>query len=39
MGRDVYSLREEQFEDFVLGVLMDKVKTNELVSREEIMKK
>jgi len=39
LGGDVYSLKEEQFEDFALGVLMDKVKTNQLVSKEEILKK
>ncbi|MEZ4822622.1 MAG: hypothetical protein R2942_09445 [Ignavibacteria bacterium] len=32
---DVYTLKEEQFEDFALGMLMDKVKTNELVSKEK----
>jgi len=39
LGGDVFSLKEEQFEDFTLGILMDKVKTNQLVSKEEIMKK
>lgn len=39
LGGDVYSLKDEQFEDFTLGVLMDRVKTNQLVNREEIIKK
>lgn len=39
LGGDVYSLKEEQFEDIALGMLMDKVKTNQLVSKEEILKK
>jgi hypothetical protein len=32
-------INDEQCEDFVLGSVMDKVKTNETVSRQEIMKK
>lgn len=39
MGGDVYSLKDEQFEDFALGVLMNKVKTNQLASKEEILRK
>ena len=39
LGADVLSLRDEQFEDFALGTLMDSIKTGENVSREEIMKK
>ncbi len=39
LGGDVYSLEAEQFEDFALGILMDKNKTNELVTKEEVMKK
>jgi len=39
LGGKVLSLKDDQFEDFALGSLMDKVKTNETVSREIIMKK
>ncbi|MFZ4707247.1 MAG: hypothetical protein ACOYMF_14675 [Bacteroidales bacterium] len=39
LGGKVLSLKDEQYEDFVLGTFMDKVKTNETVSREIIMKK
>ncbi|MEO8446107.1 MAG: hypothetical protein ABI528_01360 [bacterium] len=39
LGGEVYSLKEKQFEDFALGILMDNLKTNQLVSREEIFKK
>ncbi len=38
LGASVISLDEEQYEDFVLGSKMDTEKTNELVSRESIMK-
>jgi len=38
LGASVISLDEEQYEDFVLGAKMDSEKTNELVSRESIMK-
>ncbi len=34
----INSLNDNQIEDFALGMLMDKVKTNELVSKEEILK-
>jgi len=37
-GASVICLDEEQYEDFVLGAKMDSEKTNELVSRESIMK-
>jgi hypothetical protein len=39
LGANVLSLRDEQFEDFALGTLMDSVKTGENVSRELVMKK
>ena len=39
LGGKALLLDDEALEDFVLGTLMDKVKTNEIVSREEVMKK
>ena len=39
LGGDVIDLKDEQFEDFLLGRLMDSVKTGKSVSRETIMKK
>ena len=39
LGSKVYDLDDEQFEDIVLGITMDKVKTGELVSRDKIMQK
>jgi hypothetical protein len=39
LGGNVLFLNDEQYEDFALGALMDKVKTNETVSRDLIMKK
>lgn len=39
MGGNVFSIDDEQYEDLALGKLMDKTKTNEVVSREEIMNK
>jgi len=39
LGGKVISIKDEQYEDFALGLLMDKVKTNETVSRDIIMKK
>jgi len=39
LGANVLSVKDEQFEDFALGTLMDHVKTNESVSRELILKK
>ena len=35
----VTNLKHEQYEDFMLGTLMDSEKTGEIVSREEIFKK
>ncbi len=35
----VTNLKDEHYEDFMLGTLMDSEKTGEIVSREEIFKK
>lgn len=37
MGGNVYSLKDEQFEDFAMGILMNKEKTNQIVCKEEIL--
>ncbi len=39
LGADVLNINEEQFEDIALGLIMDKVKTGETVSRDSIIKK
>ena len=39
LGAVVTNLKHEQYEDFMLGTLMDSEKTGEIVSREEIFKK
>ena len=39
LGGNVVPINDEQYEDFSLGTLMDKVKTNETISREQVMKK
>lgn len=39
LGGQVVSIDDTQYEDIALGALMDKEKTREKVSREEIMKK
>jgi len=39
LGADVININEEQYEDLALGLLMDKSKTGETVSRESIMNK
>ncbi len=39
LGGKVLTINDEQYEDFVLGSLMDKEKTNETVNRDLIMKK
>ena len=39
LGGNVLSIDDEKFEDLALGSLMDKSKTDQTVSREEIMKK
>ncbi|MBC8490479.1 MAG: hypothetical protein H8D45_31070 [Bacteroidetes bacterium] len=38
IGDQVVILPPEQAEDFALGLLMDKIKTGETVSRKDIMK-
>ena len=35
----VTNVKDEHYEDFMLGTLMDSEKTGEIVSREEIFKK
>ncbi len=39
LGGNVMDLKDDQFEDFMLGNLMDKVKTGKTVSKEKILKK
>ena len=39
LGANVLNINEEQFEDFALGLLMDRSKTGETVGRDSIMKK
>jgi len=39
LGADVLNINEAQYEDLSLGILMDRTKTGETVSRESIMKK
>lgn len=39
LGANVLTIKDDQFEDLALGSLMDVVKTNENVSRDEIMRK
>ena len=39
LGGKAISINDEQYEDFALGQLMDKEKTDETVSREIVMKK
>lgn len=39
LGGNVLSIKDAEYEDFALGRLMDKVKTNQTVSRELVMKK
>ena len=39
LGADVLNINEDQFEDLALGIIMDKVKTGDSVSRESIMNK
>ena len=39
LGANVLNINEEQYEDLALGLLMEKTKTGETVSRESIMKK
>lgn len=39
LGGNVVALKDVQFEDFLLGSMMDSEKTGKTVSRESIMKK
>ncbi len=39
LGGNVVDMKDEQFEDFMLGTLMDKVKTGKTVSKTSILKK
>ena len=39
LGASVTNVKEEQYEDFILGTLMDSEKTGKTVSREVIFKK
>ena len=39
LGGKVYDLSNERIVDFALGELMNSVKTNELVSKEQILEK
>jgi hypothetical protein len=39
LGGNVVSLKDDQFEDFLFGSMIDSAKTGKTVSRESIMKK
>lgn len=39
LGGNVFNLSEDQYEDLLLGQLMDSQKTGDLVSRESILNK
>ncbi|HPI00202.1 MAG TPA: hypothetical protein PK772_07725 [Chitinophagaceae bacterium] len=39
LGANVFMVKDEQVEDLALGNLMQKVKTNQLVSKNVIMQK
>jgi hypothetical protein len=39
LGAVVTNVKDEHYEDFMLGTLMDSKKIGEIVSREEIFKK
>jgi len=39
LGGDVMKLKDDQFEDLMLGSLMDSVKTGKTVSREAVIAK
>ena len=39
LGGNVMNLKDEQFEDFMFGSIMESVKTGDTVSRVSIMKK
>jgi hypothetical protein len=38
LGGNVYDLKEDQFEDLMLGMMMDSAKTGKTVSRSVVMK-
>ncbi len=39
LGGNVIDMKADQFEDFMLGNTMDKVKTGKTISKESILKK
>lgn len=39
LGGNVVDMKDEQYEDLMLGTLMDKVKTGKTVSKSTILKK
>lgn len=39
LGADVTNIKQDQFEDFMFGTLMDSVKTGKTVSRKTIFNK
>ena len=39
LGGNVFDMKDNQFEELMLGNLMDKVKTGKTVSKESILKK
>ncbi|MFA6262364.1 MAG: hypothetical protein WC760_12905 [Bacteroidia bacterium] len=39
LGGNVIDMKDNQFEDFLLGTMMDKVKTGKTVSKASILKK
>lgn len=39
LGARVTNVKDEQYEDFMLGTIMDEEKTGKTVSRDAIMKK
>lgn len=39
LGADVLDVKDEQFEDLMMGTLMDKVKTGKTVPKSTILKK
>ena len=39
LGAKVIDVKDEQFDDLMLGTLMDKVKTGKTVSKDSILKK
>lgn len=39
LGANVIAIDDEHYENLLLGKEMDKIKTNELISKDEILKK